>query len=69
MQWHPTILSKLALVPQRSLSSYVGEAGDAGYQEGDFVVRAPGCGQEGERSCDEELSKYRTKWQQAFEEA
>ncbi|KAH0565916.1 hypothetical protein GP486_000696 [Trichoglossum hirsutum] len=47
VQWHPTILTKLALVPQRIMSAFntvPGEYGDQGkFQEGDFVIRFPKC--------------------------
>ncbi|KAI9770734.1 MAG: hypothetical protein M1840_002984 [Geoglossum simile] len=47
VQWHPTILTKLALVPQRIMSSYnavpSGQENDARFQDGDFIVRFPKC--------------------------
>ncbi|ROT43259.1 family 34 glycosyltransferase [Sodiomyces alkalinus F11] len=69
VQWHPTILSKLAVVPQRTINSYIKGNEEEGFQEGDFVVRAAGCGREGAPSCEEQLSKYRATWQQAFSQA
>ncbi|KAF2154205.1 glycosyltransferase family 34 protein [Myriangium duriaei CBS 260.36] len=50
VQWHGTILAKMALVPQRMLNSYV-EPPDAtkplkevnAYAEGDFVANFDGC--------------------------
>lgn len=69
VQWHPTILSKLAIVPQRMINSYIEGNKEEEFREGDFVVRAAGCGREGTPSCEGQLSKYRTKWQQAFSQA
>ncbi|KAL2759409.1 glycosyltransferase family 34 protein [Sodiomyces alcalophilus JCM 7366] len=69
VQWHPTILSKLAIVPQRLINSYVDGNEEGGFQDGDFVVRAAGCGREGAPSCEEQLSKYRARWQEAFRQA
>ncbi|KAF4121970.1 mannan polymerase II complex MNN11 subunit [Geosmithia morbida] len=52
VQWHPTILSKVALVPQRKMAAYVySNLGDA-YQEGDFVAMLTGCSPQGENSCE-----------------
>lgn len=66
MQWHPTILSKLAIVPQRTIASYnhpdIGEQ----YQEGDFVVMFAGCHQAGQKSCETESSQYWEKMKTAF---
>ncbi|KAI6250269.1 alpha-1,2-galactosyltransferase [Erysiphe necator] len=60
IQWHPTILSKLALVPQRMLNSYSkpDTTSDFGvYREGDFVVELTGCEQP-ERNCATEVQPY-----------
>lgn len=62
VQWHPTILSKLALVPQRILSSYSRPGLGDGYQDGDFVVMLEGCAPSGEASCDTEAAKYAETW-------
>ena len=66
MQWHPTILSKLALVPQRTINSYnYGVIGDR-YEAGDMVVRFPGCSKTGDLSCDKEAERFLSQWQAAF---
>ena len=58
MLWHPTILSKLALVPQQIMNSYsVGTKGVTTFKEGDFVVNLYGCGGLN-RGCHEEANKY-----------
>ncbi|KAI3555310.1 galactosyl transferase GMA12/MNN10 family protein [Colletotrichum abscissum] len=66
VQWHPTILSKLAIVPQKTFNSYNRYDKGEIYKDGHFVVRAAGCTNTGERACDEELSSFKTKWQAAF---
>ncbi|KAG8419391.1 Glycosyltransferase 34 protein [Metarhizium acridum] len=66
VQWHPTILSKLALVPQRTLASYSKSTVGEQYQEGDFVVLFPDCTQTGEESCQTESSRYWEKMKKAF---
>lgn len=66
VQWHPTILSKLALVPQRTLGPYTRtDQGDA-YQDGDFVVYFWGCAKSGQGSCETESASYYKKWSSAF---
>jgi mannan polymerase II complex MNN11 subunit len=43
IQWHPTILEGLAIMPKRSLLSFSVAAGDdEQYHEGDFVVHLDG---------------------------
>ncbi|KAI9783042.1 MAG: hypothetical protein M1835_003890 [Candelina submexicana] len=71
VQWHPTILSKLVLVPQRIMNSYGRESagGDENrlYKAGDFVVRLPGCdAPDAKRSCEGEMAPYFTEWQTRY---
>lgn len=66
VQWHPTILTKLALIPQRTLNTYntnIASRGgaDALYQDGDFVVRLVGCDTDAARSCEGEFEAMRVK--------
>ncbi|KAI4234053.1 MAG: hypothetical protein LQ349_004026 [Xanthoria aureola] len=66
IQWHPTILTKLALIPQRTLNTYntdIASRGgaDALYQDGDFVVRLVGCDTDAARSCEGEFEAMRVK--------
>lgn len=66
MQWHPTILSRLALVPQRSLAGYSqGNLGEE-YETGDFVVIFEECTTAGDNSCEDEAGKYWKQWRDAF---
>ncbi|KAL8722433.1 MAG: hypothetical protein Q9181_007490 [Wetmoreana brouardii] len=67
VQWHPTILTKLALIPQRLLNSYnvdIASRGgkDAMYKDGDFVVRLVACEADPNRNCEKEFEEYYDKW-------
>ncbi|KAK9457824.1 galactosyl transferase GMA12/MNN10 family-domain-containing protein [Dipodascopsis uninucleata] len=55
-QWHPTVLSKMAVIPQRILNSYPSGVGDSQYQDGDFVASLTGCDSP-ERSCTREFDR------------
>lgn len=68
VQWHPTILSKLALVPQRTMNSHgkgspTNESG--AYKDGDFVIRFQGCHETG-RDCEKESDPYSKQWRTVF---
>jgi mannan polymerase II complex MNN11 subunit len=75
VQWHPTILAKLVLVPQRTMNSYnikleskenpegISELQDDGlYQDGDFLVVLKGCADTEERNCEGEMQPYWDTW-------
>ncbi|KAG6006755.1 hypothetical protein E4U21_006740 [Claviceps maximensis] len=66
VQWHPTILSKLALVPQRTMAAYSQAFLGDQYQEGDFVVLFAGCSHTEEQSCQTESLVYVEKMKKAF---
>lgn len=61
VQWHGTILAKLALVPQRTLNSYINDPDGKNlknmYSEGDFVANFIGCDRE-KRSCVDEMEPF-----------
>jgi len=58
VQWHPTILTKLALVPQRIMNSYSSVSGGEGvYADGDFVIHFHECWKP-ERNCEKEFNRY-----------
>ncbi|PPJ56210.1 hypothetical protein CBER1_09397 [Cercospora berteroae] len=65
VQWHGTILAKLALIPQRKLNSYSKTAEESTteglYQEGDFVANFHGCHTNPKRNCEEEMQSFITK--------
>ncbi|KAI9862583.1 MAG: hypothetical protein M1830_006174, partial [Pleopsidium flavum] len=68
VQWHPTILTKLALVPQRIMNAYpgplTGHEGSHLFEEEDFVIRFAGCETNATRSCEKEMEPYYYKWKQ-----
>ncbi|KAH8811748.1 galactosyl transferase GMA12/MNN10 family-domain-containing protein [Xylogone sp. PMI_703] len=66
VQWHPTILSKLALVPQRIMNSYSAvrtEDKQGPWQDGDFVITFAGCEQ---RDCASESEPFHKQWRLTF---
>ncbi|KAH0544836.1 hypothetical protein FGG08_001065 [Glutinoglossum americanum] len=62
VQWHPTILTKLALVPQRILNSYNavphGDEENGKFQEGDFIIRFPKCDSGRIPECEKIMNPY-----------
>ncbi|KAF2141255.1 glycosyltransferase family 34 protein [Aplosporella prunicola CBS 121167] len=61
VQWHGTVLSKLALIPQRIMNSYTQETHgktDSLYQEGDFVVSWPSCIRDRKDKCEEDMTAW-----------
>ncbi|KAH6897408.1 galactosyl transferase GMA12/MNN10 family-domain-containing protein [Thelonectria olida] len=58
VQWHPTILSKLALIPQRTMASYGRNGEGNSYREGDFVAVMVDCRPSGPSSCDKQSQSY-----------
>jgi mannan polymerase II complex MNN11 subunit len=67
MQWHPTVLARTALVPQRVISSYSKgsprASSDGTYKEGDLVIQFRGCEDTEGRDCEQELEPYYKAWQ------
>lgn len=60
VQWHGTILAKLAMVPQNLLNAYVsGPAAPANgkYADGDLVAVFPGCDKDN-RNCAQEMQPF-----------
>ncbi|KAK9333295.1 galactosyl transferase GMA12/MNN10 family-domain-containing protein [Lipomyces starkeyi] len=55
-QWHPTVLSKMAIIPQRIFNAYPNGVGESMYQDGDFVASLSGCDTP-ERSCLREFER------------
>jgi len=67
VQWHPTILTKLSLVPQRLLNSYNIDIQSRGgqevmYKEGDFIQRLVGCELDQNRNCEREMDLIYQQW-------
>ncbi|KAL1305179.1 hypothetical protein AAFC00_002100 [Neodothiora populina] len=64
VQWHGTMLAKLALIPQRILNSYTTGNIEGVYQEGDFVANFHGCIRDPSRNCEEEIQPLLTRWRE-----
>ncbi|RFU31958.1 hypothetical protein B7463_g4385, partial [Scytalidium lignicola] len=67
VQWHPTILSKLALVPQRTMNSYSAvrtEDKQGPWKDGDFIITFAGCEQ---RDCASESEPFHKQWRAVFQ--
>ncbi|KAL9107984.1 MAG: hypothetical protein Q9227_007199 [Pyrenula ochraceoflavens] len=75
VQWHPTILAKLTLVPQRIMNAYNMDRRKADdpqkqkeqsiYVENeDFLVRFFECDQAGDRNCAKEMQPFYEKWEE-----
>ncbi|CAG8040628.1 unnamed protein product [Penicillium salamii] len=66
LQWHPTVLARTALVPQRSISSYSKDSLRASpegtYKDGDLVIQFRGCEEVEGRDCERELEPYYKIW-------
>lgn len=69
VQWHPTILSKLALVPQNIINSYSKAGKGHEYEPGDFAVRFLDCAKTSSKVCEAEAQRFRQQWRTAFQEA
>ncbi|KAL4872957.1 hypothetical protein BDV12DRAFT_161051 [Aspergillus spectabilis] len=66
VQWHPTVLARLALIPQRVINAYSedspGAAADGTYKDGDLIIRFFGCDIDPKRNCESELVPYYNLW-------
>ncbi|OJD31800.1 glycosyltransferase family 34 protein [Diplodia corticola] len=68
VQWHGTILAKLALVPQRIMNAYTrAEEGtkEGMYQEGDFIVAFPDCIDDKKNTCEDDMAAWWNKSQES----
>jgi len=81
IQWHPTILAKLAIIDQRLLNSYNHHSKqsqdesmtdlpprqhDGKWEPVDLVVNFEGCVESKERDCEKEMKDYYTKWEETI---
>lgn len=66
VQWHPTVLARLALIPQRVINAYSKDSSDAAidgtYKDGDLVLRLFGCETDAKRNCEKEMEPYYHLW-------
>jgi len=69
VQWHPTILTKLALFPQRVFNAYSkdspGVAVNGTYEDGDFIVRFSRCQTYGKQDCEQEMQPFYMSWKKS----
>jgi len=77
IQWHPTILAKLAMLDQRLLNSYNHPSKeseelatdvpswqhDSHWQPGDLVVNFRGCVEAKDRDCEKEIKQHYRQWE------
>ncbi|KAF2090269.1 glycosyltransferase family 34 protein [Saccharata proteae CBS 121410] len=65
VQWHGTILAKLALIPQRTMNSYTrdttGKNADGMYDDGDFIASFPGCDTGSQNTCEMDMAPWFSK--------
>ncbi|KAL5001942.1 galactosyl transferase GMA12/MNN10 family-domain-containing protein [Aspergillus recurvatus] len=67
VQWHPTVLARMALIPQRVINSYSKDSStraavDGTYKNGDLVIRFFGCDTNPKRNCEREMEPYYNLW-------
>ena len=81
VQWHPTLLAKLVLIPSRRMNSYSYSEPpereketdavrfvDTMWQPGDLLVNFNGCDDYADRNCETEFDEYYEKWLAHVEE-
>lgn len=61
VQWHQTVLSKMAILPQNAISSYSTAKHGSVYKDGDLVVLFRGCGGIGSGSCTSQAKMFKEK--------
>ena len=66
MQWHPTILSRMAIVDQRVLNAYDKGTKEEEYKDSDLVIRFPECSMAGERACETQSLAFAQAWRRVF---
>ncbi|KAI1388875.1 glycosyltransferase family 34 protein [Hypoxylon trugodes] len=69
VQWHPTILSKLAIIPQRMINAYSSHDHGDQYKDGDIAVLFARCTNAGEKSCSKESERFSQQWRTSFSRA
>jgi mannan polymerase II complex MNN11 subunit len=79
VQWHPTVLAKLVLIPQRRINSYnfamtprtdehgVVREHDSMWSDGDLVATFKGCEETTSRDCEGEMRGYWKRWESEVE--
>ncbi|KAK3683659.1 galactosyl transferase GMA12/MNN10 family-domain-containing protein [Podospora appendiculata] len=69
VQWHPTILARLALVDQHIINSYSKDSAGAEYKDGDIAVRFADCTPSGAHPCEAESQRFAQQWRSNFKNA
>ncbi|KAK0705364.1 glycosyltransferase family 34 protein [Lasiosphaeris hirsuta] len=69
VQWHPTILARLALVDQRIINSYSKDTKGQGWQPGDIAVRFSDCSAAHTGTCEAESQRFNSQWRTSFKNA
>jgi mannan polymerase II complex MNN11 subunit len=58
VQWHPTILTRMAIIPQNLINSYSRGVKEALWKKDDFLINFKDCDVEKGRDCEKELDPY-----------
>ncbi len=66
MQWHPTVLARLALVDQRTINAYSKDTKGGEYMPGDIAVRFSDCSGSNIKGCEAEAQKFAQQWKTSF---
>ncbi|KAI5863458.1 glycosyltransferase family 34 protein [Durotheca rogersii] len=69
VQWHPTILSKLAIVPQRIINAYSSNLHGEQYKDGDIAVVFARCSNAADKGCAKEAERFTQQWRTSFSKA
>ncbi|KAI9884496.1 MAG: hypothetical protein M1823_003711 [Watsoniomyces obsoletus] len=69
VQWHPTILAKLALIPQRTMNAYNTDGirhidRSCLFRDDDFVIHLSGCTTGQTRNCEREIEPFYAIWEE-----
>ncbi|KAK4135638.1 glycosyltransferase family 34 protein [Trichocladium antarcticum] len=66
VQWHPTVLAKLAIVDQDVINAYSKKTNGVEYKDGDIAVRLAECAAVGPEACEAEAQSFVQQWRKAF---
>ncbi|KAL2021540.1 hypothetical protein VTK56DRAFT_7039 [Thermocarpiscus australiensis] len=66
VQWHPTILARMAIVDQGIINAYSKGTKGAEYKNGDIVVRLVDCLAAGAQACETESQRFVQQWRTNF---
>jgi len=66
VQWHPTILSRMAIIDQRVINSYAKGGEEEEYKDGDLVIRFPDCAATEPEECETQSQVFVQAWKRVF---